>query len=96
MITYINTDEMNDIARELSSMTNDLESEFNTIFKRFSNVPNVTKEWIGNNADYYFSTTNEDKSSYDNLIKQLRSFSQELTSEASNVERQIRANNNKD
>ena len=96
MITYANTNEIDSIVKEVSLLISDLELEFNTLFKRFSNVPTVTKEWVGNQANFYFSKTNEDKTTYTAFVDQLRYLVQELNSEATNIDRQIRANNSKD
>lgn len=96
MITKIDTDEVERISKDLTSAINDLESEINTLFTRFSNVPNVTKEWIGGQADFYFSRVALDKRQYLILINKLRSIAQELNSEASSAQTCIKANNTKD
>ncbi|MBR2753879.1 hypothetical protein IKD82_01820 [Candidatus Saccharibacteria bacterium] len=93
MITYADTNEINNITKDLSPLINDLESEFNSLFKRLSNVPTITKEWVGNQATFYFSKTSEDKLVYSTLINELRSFVQELNSESINLDHQIQANN---
>ena len=96
MITRINTDEVERISRDLTSAINDLESEVNTLYTRFSNVPTVTKEWIGGKANIYFSRIALDKRQYLILIDKLRSVARELNSEASNARTYIKANNTKD
>lgn len=93
MITYINTDEVESVAKELSAATDELETEFNNLFKRFSNVPRGTKEWIGNQADYYFARVSEDKRHYTRVINELKSISRELTAEASSAKAYIKTNN---
>ena len=93
MITYADTEKMDDIAREILSATNDLENEVDSMFKRFSKVPNVTKEWVGNQANYYFAEIYSDKKQYDKLIEKLRKFSREINSSASNIRSIIKANN---
>ena len=36
------------------SLVNDLNTEINNLFNRFSEVPSVTKEWVGQQAQFYF------------------------------------------
>ena len=94
MISHINTAEVDNIAKELSSLVNDLDAEFNALFTRFSNVPTVTREWVGNQANFYFKKTALDKQRYTLFTNELRKISQELSAEASSAQNYIKANNN--
>lgn len=96
MITRIDTDEVERISRDLTAAINDLEAEVNTLYTRFSNVPDVTKEWIGGQADFYFSRVALDRRQYLILIDRLRNIAQELNTEASSARTYIKANNTKD
>ena len=92
-ISYVNTEEMEEIANEVMSITNDLEVEFDAFFTRLNNVPEVTKEWTGGQANYYFSVVAFEKQYYVNLIETLRELSQELNHEAAEIQSAIAANN---
>ncbi len=96
MITKTDTEKIERISRNIMNATNDLEDEINALFKRFSNVPTVTKEWIGNQANYYFSRVALDKRQYLMLVNRLRSVAKELSSEASSMRASIKSNNTKD
>ena len=77
-ISYINTDEVKNIAKDINSLTDDLNSEFINLFTRFSEVPNVTKEWIGNKSEFYFNTIAKDKKQYLNFVKSLKAIAANL------------------
>lgn len=93
MITYIDTNEVDAISRELATLTKDLDAEFNYLFKRFANVPNVTKEWVGNQANYYFSRVDSDKQAYTTFTNELKNISRELGTVASSTQLRIKSNN---
>lgn len=96
MISYIDTNEVENIAKELSTLANDLEAEFNSLFDRFANVPTSTKEWTGTQAKYYFSKVAEEKPQYSQLVEQVRRISRELATEAADAQSSVSANNNRD
>lgn len=96
MISYVDTDEVNSIAREINDATSDLEAEINNLFKRLAEVLTVTKEWMGGQAEKYFAKTESDKRTYDQAVLQLRDFSQELSREAGRVEANVKENNTAD
>lgn len=93
MITKVNTDKMEEISKDINSAINDLEDEINALFNRFANVPTGTKEWIGNQANYYFSRIALDKKQYLMLIGRLKSIAKEIGSEASSIQTSIKSNN---
>lgn len=93
MITYVDTDELEDIARDFQKATNDLEKEINSLYNRLSNVPNSTREWIGNKANIYFSKVALDKRQYVNLIETLRNIDKEIYTQASEIKACIKSNN---
>jgi uncharacterized protein YukE len=93
MISYVDTDEIDKIADEVMSATRDLESEFDALYKRLANVPRGTKEWIGNQADFYFSVIVPEKKQYVELIEKIRQISMELKREATEISSSISMNN---
>ena len=96
MISYIDTDKVENIANELSKAATDIENEFTTLYKRFSNVPTVTKEWVGNQANLYFSRIAGDKQQYLNLADSIRNLSKELRTEAASTKSNVKSTNTKD
>ena len=96
MISYADTAKMEGISRDLLTAANDLEGDFKSLYKRFSNVPNGTQEWIGGKANFYFSRIANDKKYYDKLIRELKSLSAEIAREANNIEIQVKNNNRAD
>ncbi|MBR2708861.1 hypothetical protein IKE98_00820 [Candidatus Saccharibacteria bacterium] len=86
MISYINTSEVERIATEMSKRINTLDGYFNSLFKRLENVPDVTREWVGDSSKKYFSTLARDKVAYLNLVSDLKKISKELKNEASSTE----------
>ena len=93
MISYINTNKVAAIANDLSKAANDLEIEFNMLLKRLSHVPDGTREWVGGQAERYFSIIIAEKPQYTAMITQLRALSNELKNEANVAETQIKLNN---
>lgn len=63
-ISYINTTEVELIAKEINSLASEFQTEINNLFKRFSEVPVVTKEWTGDKSKFYFDTVEKDKQKY--------------------------------
>ena len=92
-ISYVNTEEMENIADELPGIIDDLEAEFDALFTRLTNVPEVTKEWIGGQANYYFTTVADDARYYANMVETLREIVQEIRHEAGEIQAAIIANN---
>ena len=93
MISYIDTREVENVSNELLPLIDKLEAEFNALFERFSKVTTVTKEWIGGQAEFYFSRVALDKKVYTELIAELRQIASELDSEAESANSYIKANN---
>ena len=96
MISYIDTEKVSDIATELNSAADDLDAELGSLFKRLMEVPTVSKEWTGEQSETYFAGTEIDKRGCDQLVQQIRSISQELANEASNIDATVQQNNTDD
>ena len=93
MISYIYTERVNDIAGELILAAEKLSQEFTALFKRLEEVPSVTKEWTGNQADFYFSEVVLDKQQYMLFVDTLRRIGEGLKAEATNAEAGIKTIN---
>ncbi len=92
-ITYINTQEVANISKDIISLTDDLNREFTNLFTRFSGVPTITKEWVGNQASIYFDKVASDKQQYINFCNQIRNIGYKLTNNLYEVQNCINKNN---
>lgn len=81
-ISYMNTTEVESIANDVISLANDFNTEINNLFKRFSDVPYVTREWVGNQAEFYFNRVSNDKKQYIDFANSLKSVGNKLNSDA--------------
>ncbi len=77
-IKYVDTTEAKAIAKDFLKTCNDLEDEFNKFFRKMSEVPTTSKEWIGDSAEYYFKKVDEDKIQYVKFVNSLRSVGKSL------------------
>ena len=93
MITYVDTNELEEIAKDFQKATNDFEKEIDSLYRRLSNVPTSTREWIGGKANIYFSRVISDKKQYTQLIETMRSIERELFNQAAEIKNRIKANN---
>lgn len=88
MITYLNTDDLRDSLREAKTLETELREEINKLYNRLDKVPNETKEWIGEKANYYFNTIRQDKTQLetfcDTIAKQ-NSFLENVINEAEDI-----------
>lgn len=73
-ISYIKTEEVENITKELLSLISEVSEEFNYLYSKFSRVPRVTKEWVGNQSDYYFKRVESDKKQYTVFVNQLKNI----------------------
>ena len=88
-LTYFNSTEVEDIARDISDLSNQFEDEINSLFKRFSEVPTVTQEWIGNKATFYFNYIALGKKQYIDFAESLRQISYNLNDTVNEVNNSI-------
>lgn len=93
MITYINTNELDKISDELIFAADELTGEINNLYDRLTKVPNVTREWVGNQANYYFSRINMDRKQYIEFSNKIRALGKEVKVVASSSRNHIKNNN---
>lgn len=96
MITYINSEKLNEIGNSVVSLASDYDVQINKLFKRLTSVPTVTKEWVGNQANNYFNNISLDKSDFLNVGNQIRNYGKYLIDAAQDIERQIKNNANEE
>lgn len=93
-ITYANTEEIESIANELISLSNEYNSEINSLFNRMIAVPTDTKEWTGTQAKKYSSIIAGDKAQFLEVGKQLKYIGDKIKSDASEINSCINDCNN--
>ncbi len=95
-ISYINTTEIDNIAKEISSLSSDFNDEINNLFQRFEDVPTITQEWFGNQASFYFNKIALDKKEYINFANKLSDISNKLYSDTSEINSCLKKNINEE
>lgn len=93
-ISYINTTEVENISKELISLAEDFNKEINNLFTRFSEVPYLTQEWVGQKSIFYFNCLAQDKQKYINFGNQLKDVGYKLSSGTSEIKSCIKKNIN--
>lgn len=86
MISYADTGEMQQIAKELKSLSDDLDLEIKSMYERFSNVPEHTREWVGGQSKYYFRCAARDKKQYLDLSRGIRRLGVEILGEVQDLD----------
>ncbi len=89
-ITYVKTEEIDSIGNELNNLCNEYNNEINKLFKRLSEVPNITQEWTGKQSRTYFSIVAKDKQSFVEVGNQLSYIAQKIKSDAAEIDRSIK------
>ncbi|MBQ6841575.1 MAG: hypothetical protein IJO63_05650 [Bacilli bacterium] len=92
MVSNINSQKMKESASNIVKLATEYEMEITKLFKRFSEVPTVTKEWVGGEAEKYFNIVSFEKSDYMNVGSQLRSYAKQISTIADDFERQAKLN----
>lgn len=91
-ISYINTTEVESIANDMISLANEFNTEIDNLFKRFSEVPHTTREWVGNQSEFYFNKIANDKNQYTDFANLLKSIGNKLNSDANEAKNCINKN----
>lgn len=95
-ITYINTNQVDSISKDIINLTNDLNKEFNDLFRRFSDVPTVTREWVGKQANIYFSKIASEKQQYIDFTNKIKDIGYKLSTDIYEIQTCINKNNNEE
>lgn len=85
-ISYANTDKIMAISKKIKSLSLDLDKEIDDLFTRFSEVPTLTGEWVGQTSEYYFKTIAKDKKKYKNFISEIRDVANKLDKDCSDIQ----------
>ena len=92
----MNTIEIENIAKEIISLANELNNEFNNLFNRFHEVPNITREWVGQQAQFYFDRVALDKKQYVDFANDLKNIGYKLNTDITETESCIKRNLNEE
>ena len=95
-ISYVNTQELDNVGSELVSLAQELEKKFTSLYNRLSSVPNVTKEWVGDKAVFYFNRVKEDKQSYMNFAQKIKDVGFMIKNNAAQIQNTINNNYKKE
>lgn len=85
-ISYINTVEVESISKEIETYAKEYEDLINSLFLKYSEVPTITKEWVGRQADFYFQKALEDKKQYIEFANKLKELSLKIKSDSLEIE----------
>ena len=84
-ISYINTSEVDSIAKEINTLADEFNEEINKLYQRLLAVPTNSKEWFGKQSNYYFGRISKDKQQYIDFGNKIREISNKLYSDANEV-----------
>ena len=93
-ITYINTDKLRDINDNINHLVQDYYREINSMFTKFSNVPDGTHEWVGETSEKYFQEIGLEKNDYIAFGQNLSDFNQAISKTIEQTELSLIKTNN--
>lgn len=77
-ITYIDTERLKDINLEISNLIKNYYNEINSMFNKFSNVPYLTREWVGQSSEKYFGQVMLEKQDYLEFGRMLEEYNKAI------------------
>ena len=95
-ITHMDTTEVGNIANDIRTLVDEYNDTIDRLFKRMENVPEVTREWVGTQANVYFERVAAEKQQYINLSDQLKEIASKLDSDSFAMQNCITKNNNEE
>ena len=95
-ISHINTTEVANIAHDMLKLTEELDETINTLYKLLTEVPDVTQEWVGGQAQFYFNKVATEKQQYLDLSNQIKAIANELNATSNEMQGCISHNNNEE
>lgn len=91
-VTYIDTNKIQSIGTDIIKLSTEYQVEINRLFKRLNEVPMVTREWVGQQANKYFNIIAFDKNDYLEFGEQIKRLGKEVLKIADSFEVQIKKN----
>ena len=92
-VTYFDTDKTKEISKKIINYANQYEVIINKLFKRMTEVPYVTGEWIGDSAKKYAKAIALDKDEFINFGKMLKSYGTKISKDSDAMKDKIDATN---
>lgn len=86
----INTDKMRSCGEDMIKLVEELKLTFNEMFIRFGNVPEKTREWVGESAEKFVADVCKDKTEYMNFVNGLYKYGKYLIDSANEYDNLIR------
>ena len=93
-IKRVDTNTMRDIAADITNIVNEYEKQITNLYRRLAEVPNVTKEWTGNQANVYFRKILLDKEKYINFGENIRTYGAKIKNDADLLDNAIKTCSN--
>ncbi len=87
--TYIDTAKMRSCGNDILNQVEELKKTINEMFFRISNVPQNTKEWVGDSAVDFAKYANRDKAQYLAYADSLYQYGKYLIACADDYDRTI-------
>ncbi len=88
--TDIDTDRIKDEITTINNLIGDYDSIINKLFRRISDVPYTTHEWIGKTSEKYVELVLFDKEDFVNFSSQLRSYTDKLSNDCDSINKAIK------
>jgi len=89
MITKFDTNKVDEIKTDLNNLADEYTALITKFFKRMEEIPTITREWIGNQAEYYFGTVSREKINYVNYGILLKNIPTKLGNDLDQISNQI-------
>ena len=74
----IDTTKMREAGEDILKLVEELKQTYTTMFDRFDNMPEGTKEWQGESAVRFVASTKKEKLDYMNFVKDLYKYGKYL------------------
>lgn len=91
-IEYIDTQSVEEVATQISSLNNEYIALINKLFDRLSDVPDNTREWVGNQSENYLKLILLEKEDFFIISDDIKKYATFLKDFATDCEETI--NNN--
>ena len=89
MITKFDTNKVEEIKTDLNNLADEYTALITKFFKRMEDVPIITREWVGNKAEYYFGVVSREKDNYINYGILLKNIATKLGNDVDQISSQI-------
>ncbi len=91
-VTSVDTESVRQICNDINDIVTEYEVEITKLFKRFSEVPYVTKEWVGNKSEEYFNHILLEKADYMTFGEEIKKYKRKIKDDMDNIEDTISTN----